>query len=61
MVKDHSDNEIGNPLPVLHGLLFPISCNYIHHATVRVVHITTFVTPVVERLAGTRNSSMGPP
>ena len=24
MVKDHSDSEIGNPLPP-HGLLFPIS------------------------------------
>ena len=24
MVKDHSDSERGNPLP-LHGLLFPIS------------------------------------
>ena len=24
MAKDHSDSEIGNPLP-LHGLLFPIS------------------------------------
>ena len=24
MVKDHSDNERGNPLPP-HGLLFPIS------------------------------------
>ena len=33
MVKDHSDSEIGNPLPP-HGLLFPISskvfCN-MHH------------------------------
>ena len=25
MVKDHSDNERGNPLPLLHGILFPIS------------------------------------
>ena len=25
MVKDHSDSEKGNPLPRLHGLLFPIS------------------------------------
>ena len=24
MVKDHSDSERGNPLPPLHGLLFPI-------------------------------------
>ena len=25
MVKDHSDSERGNPLPPLHGLLFPFS------------------------------------
>ena len=25
MVKDHSESERGNPLPPLHGLLFPIS------------------------------------
>ena len=25
MVKDHRDNERGNPLPPLHGLPFPIS------------------------------------
>ena len=25
MVKDHSDSKRGNPLPPLHGLLFPIS------------------------------------
>ena len=25
MVKGHSDRESGNPLPPLHGLLFPIS------------------------------------
>ena len=25
MVKGHSDSERGNPLPPLHGLIFPIS------------------------------------
>ena len=25
MVKEHSDSERGNPLPPLHGLLFPIN------------------------------------
>ena len=25
MVKDHSDNKRDNPLPPLHGLLFPLS------------------------------------
>ena len=63
MVKDHSDNERGSPLP-LHGLLFP-SCSkgsfygdtlsdqqqgffYMYHATERIAHTTAFVTPVVE-------------
>ena len=59
MVKDHSDRELGNPLPP-HGLLFPISSKgsfYMHHPTDRIAHTSTFV----ESLAGTRNSSMGPP
>ena len=38
MVKDHSDNEKGNPL-LPHRLLFP---------TDRISHTTAFVTPVVE-------------
>ena len=37
MVKDHSDSERGNPLPP-HRLLFSI----------RIIHTTAFVTPVVE-------------
>ena len=35
IVKDHSDSERGNPLP-LHGLLFPVSSKgyfYMHHPT----------------------------
>ena len=50
MVKDHSDSERANPLP-LHGLLFPISSKvsfYMHHPTDRIAHTTGFVTPVVE-------------
>ena len=27
MVRNHSDSKMGNPLPPLHGLLFPISSN----------------------------------
>ena len=50
MVKNHSDREIGNPLPP-HGLLFPISSNfffiYMRHPTDRITHTTAFVTPVV--------------
>ena len=34
MVKDHSDNERGNPLPPLHGVC------YIHHSSERTAHIT---------------------
>ena len=50
MVKDHSDSEIGNPLPP-HGLLFSINSKvffYMHHPTDRIPHTTAFVTPVVE-------------
>ena len=41
MVKDHSDNEKGNPLP-------PHRFFYMHYPTDRIAHTTTFVTPVVE-------------
>ena len=46
---DYSDNEIGNLLPPLHGLLFPISSKgfYMHHPTDRIAHTTVFVTPVM--------------
>ena len=49
MVKDHSDSEIGNPLPP-HGLLFPISSkgSFICIIPNRIPHTTAFVTPVVE-------------
>ena len=50
MVKEHSDSEKGNPLP-LHRLLFPINSKgffYMHHTPDRIAHITAFVTPVVE-------------
>ena len=52
MVKDHSDSERGNPLPP-HGLLFPISRQ---DSTYHNLCYTSRVT-----LAGTINSSMGPP
>ena len=50
MVKDHSDNESGNPLTP-HGLLFLISKQgffYMHHPTDRITHKTAFVIPVLE-------------
>ena len=50
MVKDHSDSERGNPLP-LHGLLFSISSKglfYMHYPTDRIEHTTAFDTPVVD-------------
>ena len=62
MVKDHSDSEKGNPLPP-HRLLFSISSKglfYMHHPTDRTAHTTPFVKSR-GALAGTRNSSMGPP
>ena len=49
-----------NPLPP-HGLLYPISSkgSFICIIPDRIAHTTAFVTPVMEQLAGTRNSSMG--
>ena len=43
IVKDHSDNERGNLLPPLLGLLFSISNKgfYIHHSTDRIAHTTS--------------------
>ena len=52
MVKNHSDSERGNPLP-LHWLLFPISRQ---DSTYHGLCYTSRGA-----LAGTRNSSMGPP
>ena len=50
MVKDHSDSERRNPLPPLHGLLFPISNkgSFICRIPVRIAHTMAFVTPVME-------------
>ena len=60
MVKDHSDSERGNPLPP-HGLLFPISSNgsFISHRQDSTYHSLCYTSRGA--LAGTRNSSMGPP
>ena len=38
-----------------------ITFNYGYMASDRIAHTTALVTPVVEHLAGTRNSSMDPP
>ena len=43
MIKDHSESEIENPLPPLHGLLFPIAAKELLYAP----SYTTFVIPVV--------------
>ena len=49
MVKDHSDNENGNPLPP-HRLLFLIRSKGSFICTIpeTIAHTTAFVTPVVE-------------
>ena len=56
MIKDHSDSEIGNPLPPheLQGFF------YMHHAIDRIAHTMACYTSC-GALAGTRNSSIGPP
>ena len=50
MVKDHIDNQRGNLLPPLHGLLFPISRKlfYMHHTKDKIAYTTVFVTPVMD-------------
>ena len=64
MVKDHSDSERGNPLPP-HGLLFPISSkgSFIfiipQNRQDNTYHGVCYT--IRGALAGTRNSSMGPP
>ena len=50
MVKDHSGSERRNPLPSIHGLLFPIDSTY---------EGVCFTSR--GELVGTRNSSTGPP
>ena len=48
MVKDHYDNEKGNPLPP-HRLLFPINSKGSFICTIpQTAHTTAFVTPDVE-------------
>ena len=49
MLKDHSDSEKGNLLP-LHGLLFPISSKFFFICIILQTgyNITAFVTPVIE-------------
>ena len=54
-VKDHSDNERQNPLPPLHGLLFPINA-----LSNRIIRTTSFVTPLMEIVVVTRKLSVGP-
>ena len=51
LVKDDSDRQRGNPLLLVHGLLFLISSKVSFICTIppeRIVHTTAFATPVVE-------------
>ena len=62
MVKNHSDSEIGNPLPP-HGPLFPISSKLFLYASFlrqdNIYHDLCYTS--CGALAGTGNSSMDPP
>ena len=62
MVKDHSDSERGNPLPP-HGLLFTFNSKGSFICTIHRQDSTYHSLCYTSRgaLAGTRNSSMGPP
>ena len=63
MVNNHSDSENGNPLSPLYGLLFPISKRVLLNAPSNRPVITYHGLYYTSReaLAGTRNSSVGPP
>ena len=61
MVKDHSDSEKGNPVSS-HRLLLSINNKvvfYMHHPTEQTYHGLCYTSRGA--LAGTKNSSMGPP
>ena len=63
MVEDHSDSERGNPLPP-HGLLVPTSSkgSFIYASSHRQDNTNQGICYTSRgALAGTRNSSMGPP
>ena len=61
MVKDHSNNDGGNLLQPLHGLLILISSkgSFISHKQYSINHSLCYTSR--GGLAGMRNSSMGPP
>ena len=40
MVKDHSDSDRRNPLPQLHGILFPVGSKESFYPTDRILHTT---------------------
>ena len=49
MLKDHSDDEKGNPLPGQRDIWTKQKgFFYMHHPTERIAHTTAFVTQVVE-------------
>ena len=62
MVKDHSDSEKGNPLPP-YGIVIPINSKVSFICTIPQIDSTYHYLCYTSRgaLAGTRNSSMGPP
>ena len=59
-LKNHTDNDRGNPLPLLHGLLFFISSNVLlyarSHRQDNTYHDLCYTFR--QALAGTRNDSM---
>ena len=60
MANNHRDNETGNPLPLLRGLLFSFNCKgifYKHHPIERITHTTVFGITVVEHDIFGRNDN----
>ena len=63
MVKDHSDSEKGNPLPPHRLLFYQLTARVLLYAPSHIQDNTYHSLCYTSRgaLAGTRNSSMGPP
>ena len=61
MVQDHSDNERRNLLPLLHGLLFPITNKVLLYTCTITAHTTGLFYTSGGAVVATRNTSMEPP
>ena len=60
MVKDHVASEIGNPLPLFHGLCFSTDKDSLQHHTQSKLNIMDFGIPVVGHWLEQKKKMPGP-